>query len=129
MRKVSWFAEYADGTRFPAIGPDGAERSYDNLPDRDAIRVFCLFDLESKAPVFTLHLDEGQRLIYRRRVFKNVGGGENVFYLVGWRRNIGGESVQSIAYVHEATGYVQLAGKFREKHPLFDSPVLRDFEK
>lgn len=129
MRRISWFAEYEGGKRFPAIGPDGKERSYDHLENRDAIRVFCLFEVESKNPVFTLHLDPGQKLIYRRRVFKPVGGKDQVFFLVGWRRTINGESIQSIAYVHEETGYVQMAGKFRENHSLFDSPVLREFEK
>jgi hypothetical protein len=129
LPKTSWFAEYADGTRFPAIGPDGKERSYDDIPNRDRIVVFCLFTVETKKPLFTLHLDPEQKLIYRRRVFQTVAGVKDIFYLVGWRRNVNGESIQSIAYIHEETGYVQMAGKFREKHVLFDSPVLREFEK
>lgn len=127
--KFSWFVEYKGGKRFAAIAEDGTERSYDHIPDRDQIALFCLFDIETKKAIFTLHLDENQRLIYRRRVFKPVGNKDSVFYLVGWRMNQNGECIQSIAYVHEETGYVQMAGKFRENHSLFDSPILRDFEK
>jgi hypothetical protein len=129
MPKLSWFAEYQDGSRFPQIAEDGTERSYDNIPNRDSIACFCLFKVEDKKPVFTLYLDPGQKLIYRRRVFKVLGGTDKIFYLVGWRKTVGGECVQAISYIHEETNYVQMAGKFREDHPLFDSPTLREFEK
>jgi hypothetical protein len=57
-----------------------------------------------------------------------AGGPQEVCYLVGWRRTIGGECVQSIAYVFEETGRIELAGAFNEKHPWFYSPVLRPCE-
>lgn len=48
-------------------------------------------------------------------------------HLVGWRRNINGETIQSIAYVFE-NGQIEMAGRFDEKHPWFYSPKLRPFE-
>lgn len=130
MPRLSWFAEYQDKTRFAQLAEDGkTERSYDHIPNRDSIVCFCLFEVDTKKPVFTLYLDDGYKLIYRRRVFKAIGQPDKVFYLVGSRKTVGGECVQSIAYVHEETCYVQMAGRFRADHPLFDIPVLRDFEK
>jgi hypothetical protein len=70
--------------------------------------------------VFALHLDEGQRLIYRRRVRKSVGGGEFVVYLVGWQKTIANHNVQSISYIAES-GEVHMAGAWRDDHPWFYS--------
>jgi hypothetical protein len=127
MREFAWKAFYRDG-RTINQHQDGKELSYDNL-DRDQIVGFGLFDKQTKQQVFKLHLDSGQKLIYRRRIWKHVGGGGEVCHLVGWRRNINGESVQAISYVFQSDGRIEMAGRFRESHPVFDSPVLRDFER
>jgi len=126
---LRWAVKYDDDTVVDQF-KDGKELSYDNLKDRERISSFALWDFETRKPVLTLHLDPGQRLIYRRRCWQHPGDDKpyQVVYLVGWRRTIGGESVQSIAYVFE-DGRVELAGRFRDDHPLFDSPKLRPFEE
>lgn len=126
---MGWFAVYKDGSRVAHLDADGKEISYDALPSRDDITDFVLYDIQSKKAVVSLHLEPGQKLIYRRRVAIKPGGGpQEVCYLVGWRRTIGGECVQSIAYVFEETGRIELAGAFNEKHPWFYSPNLRPCE-
>lgn len=127
---IRWAAAYDDGTVIDQF-QDGKERSYDDLVARERIVTFALWDLETRKPVFTLHLDPGQKLIYRRRCWQRQGEDKpfQVVYLVGWRRTIAGECVQSIAYVFADTGRVELAGRFRENHPVFDSPKLRPFEE
>ena len=129
MGEFRWAAKYDDGA-IVNQHEAGKELSYDNLIDRGRIISFALWDYITRKPVFTLHLDPGQKLIYRRRCWQRIGEEKpRVVYLVGWRRTIAGECVQSIAYVFEETGRVELAGKFRENHSLFDSPKLRPFEE
>jgi hypothetical protein len=128
--RIRWAAEYDDGTIVNQFR-DGKELSYDDLKDRERIISFALWDMDTRKPVLTLHLDSGQRLIYRRRCWQRSGEEKpyQVVYLVGWRRTVAGECIQSIAYVFEETGRVELAGRFRENHPIFDSPKLRPFEE
>jgi hypothetical protein len=129
--KIRWAAQYRDGSVVNQFGPDGKEVSTDNLINRAEIEAFGLWDFETRKPILTLHLDPGQKLIYRRRCWQRVGEEKPhlVVYLVGWRRTVAGECIQSIAYVFEETGHVELAGRFREDHPIFDSPKLRLFEE
>jgi len=126
--EIRWLAIYKNGDRIAQVGPDGKDISYDALPNRDQISDFALYDHSTKKAILTLHLEPGQRLIYRRRVAKSAGGKDEVCCLAGWRRTVAGECIQSIAYVFESTGRIEMAGAFNEKHPWFYSPVLRDFE-
>jgi hypothetical protein len=133
MWSIRWVAQYSDGTVVNQYGGDGTEISYEKL-DRGRIAAFALWDFETKKSILTLHLEPGQKLIYRRRVeMKQVGDQEaaisEVCYLVGWRRTVAGECIQSIAYVFEKSGRIELAGRFDAKHPWFYSPVLRPFEE
>lgn len=125
-----WVAQYRDGTVVNQYDKDGKERSYEHL-ERDRISAFALYDQESRRSILTLHLEPDQKLIYRRRVEQRVGQADptEVCYLVGWRRTANGECVQSIAYVFEKSGRIELAGRFREDHPWFYSPSLRAFEE
>jgi len=127
---IRWTAQYNDGTVVNQF-QDGKELSYDNLKDREQIASFALWNRDTLKPVLALHLDPGQKLIYRRRCWQRAGEEKpyQVVYLIGWRRTIAGECIQSIAYVFEETGRVELAGRFRENHPIFDSPKLRPFEE
>jgi hypothetical protein len=127
MRDFTWRAYYRDG-RIVKQHQDGKELSYENL-ERDQVIGFALFEQQTEQQIFKLHLDPDQKLIYRRRTWMRVGERTEVCHLVGWRRNINGESVQAISYVFQSDGRIEMAGRFRENHPVFDSPVLRDFEQ
>lgn len=126
---LRWAAKYDDGSIVNQFGEDGQELSYDNLKDRERVVVFIIYDQDTGKSVLGLNLDPGQKLIYRRRNWARPGEDRpfRTVHLVGWRRTIAGECIQSIAYVFE-DGRIELAGKFRENHPLFESPVLRPFE-
>jgi len=118
---ITWVAKYRDGQFVTQHKGNGEMMSADNV-DRKLVESFSL--LNGEKIIFTLHLDPGQRLIYRRRVEQNVGGEQKVCHLVGWR----GDIAQSICYVFE-DGQVEMAGAFREDHPWFYSPNLREFEQ
>ena len=133
MLEIRWCAKYSDGTVVNQYDAEGKERSYEQL-DHASVVAFGLYDQESRRPLLTLHLDPGQRLIYRRRVEMKQTGDRaaavnEVCYLVGWRRTVAGECIQSIAYVFASTGRIEMAGKFDERHAWFYSPTLRPFEE
>ena len=121
-----WKASYKDGNTIAQFDENGEERSYLNHLDWDKLESFSLLDGEK--PILTLHLEEGQRLIYRRRVEMSPGSGTTgVCHLLGWQKTVNGENVQSIAYVFE-DGRIELAGKFRKDHPWFYPPVAVEKE-
>ena len=131
MPKYNWVARYADGSTFEQYNADGTENGYTSI-DHNKLESFAIivqFDDGKRAKLFHLHLDEGQRLIYRRRVWKHVDGTEEVVLMVG-RQEVFGyeyqgdmhyENSQAIAYIFP-DHHVELAGTFRENHPVFDPP-------
>lgn len=118
---LTWRAVYRDGTVVEQYDEkrDPIEVSSEII-DRRNVKTF--FILHGQVPVLTLHLDEGQNLIYRRRI-SVTGDKREICHLVGWQRIVQGETVQSIAYVFE-DGRIEMAGRFREDHPWFYSIVL-----
>jgi hypothetical protein len=121
----TWRATYKDGTVLDAS--KDRDLTVDGL-DRKQLERFELVS-QAGASLMTLHLDPGQRLIYRRRVMLAQGAGKpSACHLIGWQQTVGGENVQSILYVFEDDGRVEMAGRFRENHPFFYPPQLRRFE-
>lgn len=124
---------------FTAIYKDGGQvqlsqtLSYDKLK-RDNLAAFKV--TIGKQELFTLHLEDGQRLIYRRRPPNTPGiplekSKHPVIYMIGWRQRVGGKDVQSITYICDWVGrgwQIHQAGKFREDHPWFYSPFLKVYE-
>ena len=98
------------------------------------ILLFIVFPLvpgvidDSGNTILELHLEPGQRLIYRRRHAQTIGKPLITVTIVGWQQTIAGQNVQSIAYVFE-DGRIELAGRWKEDHPWFYSPQLLSFEK
>jgi hypothetical protein len=119
----TWRATYKDGTVFDASKDH--DLSVDRL-DRKQLEQFGLVNQSGKS-LMTLHLDPGQRLIYRRRVSRPDGAKDSVCHLLGWQQTVGGQNVQSILYVFE-DGRIEMAGRFREDHPWFYAPKLRRVE-
>lgn len=109
-------ATYKDGKRL-TLSP---ELSYDDLP-RDGIDTFEV--TTDGGSFFTLKLDEGQKLIYRKRVEKTMGQPDYVVYLFGWRK----DGYQSINYLSQ-DGVIIQAGKFVDTDPWMYTPTLRGFE-
>lgn len=125
---LTWRALYKDGTVVDQYDEkrDPIEVSSEVI-DRKKVKTF--FIMREQVPVLTLHLDEGQNLIYRRRV-SITGDEKQICHLAGWQHGvgIGIEIAQSIAYVFE-DGTIEMAGKFRENDPWFYPIVLTDKEK
>lgn len=123
MTELTWRAEYKDGTVVEQYnaGRTPNEISSEAL-DRKQVKSFSLMmrSLDNH-PLFTLHLEEGQRFIYRRRTAMKSDGTKEVCHLLGWQKTVNSENVQSIAYVFE-DGRIELGGKFKEGHPWFYSP-------
>lgn len=136
---MQWVAYYDDGTHLRQYDDAGTESEYADI-DRARLVSFALYDgglprdgcteglAETKYATATrkllhLHLDPNQRLIYRRRVPITQGGGEgHPCYMIGWQQTIYGQNVQSICYVFEEDGTVEVAGRYNESHPWFYSP-------
>jgi len=124
---------------FTAIYKDGGKvqlsdtLSYDNLKRENLAAFRVSIGVQE---LFTLHLEEGQRLIYRRRVPTTPGvsiekNRHPIIYMVGWRQRVGGKDVQSITYICDWVGrgwQIHQAGKFREDHAWFYSPFLKVYE-
>ena len=120
----TWRATYKDGTVFDASVDQSL--SVDRL-DRKQLDKFELVS-QAGASLMTLHLDPGQRLIYRMRTtMQQSGRKSSVCHLLGWQQTVGGQNVQSILYVFE-DGRIEMAGKFKEDHPWFYAPELRRVE-
>lgn len=136
---MQWVAYYDDGTHLRQYDDAGIESKYADI-DRSRLTSFALYDggrvdgvdisgnpvvgsyLTASKKLLHLHLESGQRLIYRRRVEQSVGTEiPNVCYMIGWQQLIKGENVQAICYVFE-DGTIEVAGRFNESHPWFYSP-------
>ena len=104
---------------------DGKKFGYSDI-DRDKLSAFSLE--KDGEEIIRLHLDEDKRLIWRERNYIVAGSKAKTIHLLGWQKTIKGENVQSIAYVFD-DGKVELAGRFREGHPVFNSIELLDEEK
>jgi len=121
MVEIKWRAWYSDGTYLDQIS---GEDQYSKI-DRTRLNAFEIFrDNKSLLRVW-FDDDKRKKLIYRRRVQKDLGSGEikSVVYLVGWHMKIGNESIQSINYIFE-DGRVEQAGKWVGR-----IPTLREDEK
>lgn len=117
-----WKAVYTDGTELPQYNADGSENKYVDI-DRSKLVRFALLQVNSDKPVVVLHLDQGQRLICRRRVAKHFSQdlkpqGEEVVWLVGWQQKINGRNSQMICFVFE-DGHAEVRPGFKEKSQWF----------
>jgi len=119
-----WMARYKNGAVVKQYNSDGLQVSSDSI-DRDQLERFIL--LNDNKPIVILHLDDGQKLIYRRRVELVEGQSEIACHIVGWRKKIGEEITQSILFVFE-DGHIEAIGDFQENHRWFYQPTLREFE-
>lgn len=123
MNTIIWRAVYTDGTYLDSTD---AEKGYESI-DRSRLASFCLMK-EGKV-FFHLVLQEGQRLIWRKRAIITPAQDERVWHLVGWQKTVGGENIQCIAYISDEDGSVVMAGEWQGEHVLLGGVELLDFEK
>ena len=126
MNTIKPVAYYGDNKKELGKQADGSSFGYTDI-DREKLSAFALFRDDKK--IIKLHLDEdGKRLIWRKREYKRPGKSTNTIHLLGWQKTVNGKNVQSIAYVFD-DGHIELAGRFKENHPIFDKVELIDEEK
>lgn len=114
---IQWLAVYHDGSVLPQYDGD-IENKYTDI---DRARLGALTLTRECVPVLSVYFDHpDQKLILRRRYFMRQGAEKEMFYLVGWHRNVGGENVQHLAAVSE-DGAVSLFSRWQENHPIFSS--------
>jgi hypothetical protein len=105
----NWKSIYSDGTFLNQYNDEGKTNGYENI-DRTRLKAFAIYDDDKL--LFKLHLEPGQRLIYRRRNFINPNDpkAEAVFfYMIGWQQKTDGVNTQSINYVYP-DGHIEQAG-------------------
>ncbi len=113
-----WRAVYSDGTVLDQYNGEGKPNGYENI-EREKLSQFQL--LKEGKVFFSLILEPGQRLIFRRRVFQNLKETHHIF-LIGWQK----DGQQAISYLFE-DGSVIMAGKWKDK--MFKAPNLLECEK
>lgn len=118
MPKVEWKAIYTDGNALSQYN-GGKENKYTDI-DRNRLDRFILF--KDDIPKVVIHLNNGKRLIYRRRVAMCVAGGNagntEVVYFVGWQGKKQGITTQMICFLFE-DGHIEITDRFYENHPWF----------
>ena len=113
----SWVAWYNDGTFLEQGSYQDSKFDYAAI-DRNKLAAFEIREIENKKTIFKLHLEPGQRLIYRRRVWQDFNTGQIIgyVYMVGWQQTIEGRNIQAIAHILP-DGHVELAGKWSGGEP------------
>jgi len=126
---LAWIAVYGEDDYLFQFNDDGTENGYSDI-DRGRLKEFHIINKETKKHVFALALDEGQRLIYRKRIQVSGISGEKLWeiYLVGWQQTVKGTNVQAISWIFPDGSIIQ-TGRFQEDHGIFYSVELLDFEK
>jgi hypothetical protein len=120
--KITWLAHYSDEL-LPQYNADGSENTYKDI-DRQRLTAFSL--TRDNGVIVRIHMDEGKRLIYRRRVEVKPGHTDRICHLVGWQQTIGEENTQSIVCVFEDNNTIEVIGQWKEGW--FDKPIFLDFE-
>lgn len=127
MEGYQWLAVYQDGSVLQQFGEDGSQNGYGAI-NREKLSEFHMIDSSTGKAVFSMTLEPGQRLIYRKRVSMSEGGPPNwVIYLVGWQQTVSGKNVQSLNWIFP-NGQIVNTGKFRENHPVFYGVEFMGFE-
>jgi len=133
--ELCWTAIYKDGTEYNQLNADKSENRYENI-DRSQLNVFQLRDVATGAVVVQVLIQERQRLIWRRRIFKK-GNHQLTVHLVGWQKTfyilnsktkqIEKRNMQAIFCVFP-TGQIIVADRWNESDQLFHSVALRQCE-
>lgn len=90
-RELQWRAVYEDKSILNQYEPSGKENKYTDI-DRERLVRFDMLDKATQKPVYSVWLNEGQQLIYRRRTIMPIKPTPErpiqVIYLVGYRQTI-----------------------------------------
>ena len=106
---LQWVAVYDGNETLPQYNEDGTENSYSDI-DRERLERFVL--TEGAKVKLVLNVDPSKKLIYRRRVAKNVMSNSvrEIVHIVGYQENIEGVSRQNVSFIFESTGHIESEG-------------------
>lgn len=118
MQDLQWIAIYNDGEQLCQIDNKGVKHSYEDI-DRKRLSSFTIGKPSSKGiiGVFRANFDnDGENLIWRRRVQKTSDDDELILHIVGKKHRY-------VALVYQ-TGAVQLYDNFNEENAITSTPEL-----
>lgn len=112
---IHWVAEYDDGSELVQFPGDGRENPYSAI-DRSKLSAFSLHD--ENGLFYRLHLELGQQLFWRRRVWQQVGGAREEILIVGWSRG----NEMSVVFIFP-DGHLESRSSWAEGHEWAD-PIV-----
>jgi len=122
----TWRAQYNDGNTLPQFY-EGREVAKYNDIDRTRLSKFTVIGDDDK-DIVTVHLTEGQRLIYRIRVDTyQDGSAKEKVTLVGWQETRNGANFQSLTLIFK--DHIEVANHFDPKLKWLYPITLREEEK
>lgn len=131
LPKFVWRAVYSDNTILEQVNGE-VKNKYEDI-DRTKLRVFELYDRETKDIKVRLLFKNGQRLIWRRREFlKPTSQGVKItgrLHIIGKQETKNGKNYQGFLWLFEPEGYMEIGERFIKGHPFFDDIELLDIEK
>lgn len=106
---LTWRANYHDENGRPTedglsqFNSDGSENKYNDI-DRLKLSRFDL--IKDDKPIYSVYLHAGQRLVYRRRHFVPLAGGERrLVHVIGWIETVytgkGKRDIYAFNYIFE----------------------------
>lgn len=128
---LAFMLHYSDG-RVLQLATDRKEVYPDNEVTYGNLNREGLFAIEvhrkDKGLVFQMHIESDSRLIYTRRTIMKSGFEPMAFYILGWRKNVAGQNIQSINIIYENMDVIQSLPRFRQEAP-FHEPDFTVAEK
>lgn len=106
-----WVAFYRDGSSIRQI-EKGKENKWADI-DKPNVEIFCVVKTDGSGVALAVHIEEGERLIYRQRVRRAAGKPEIRVWMVGTQKTVNGKNVQKIAFVFP-DGHVEITNGFKE---------------
>jgi hypothetical protein len=130
--RYQWIAVYKDGSELRQFNADGTENRYGDIK-RNELEGFMLLTIGNHPkdyPILCVHIDEGCRLIYRRRIeqWGNEENQKHVVWIVGMqRRTSRGVVSECISAVFE-DGHIEQRSTWTENTHWFYAPKIHPHE-
>lgn len=122
--KYKWKAVYNDSAELS----EAKDVGYHHI-DRSKLRFFLLLDRETEDVKFRVEINDGQRLIWRRRYAIHSNGMQEIAHLVGKQITISNKNYQWIALIFEDDGRIEFFDKYDKDNPFLNEIELFEYEQ
>jgi hypothetical protein len=126
IMKYRFRAIYTDGSIL-IENPEDPSANYSKI-DRQKLKIFELFEVDTNKTVIKIDLEPKQRLIWRRRKALVPGKGEITVHIVGKQETIDGKNIQGLSLLYP-DGSVNCFSRYNKKHPWLRPIKLLEIEK